>query len=123
MFSFVFWNNWDVIRKTFWQSDKELQGHFLYYLVVVTTPVDLPACWAQLRAELTWLLLLLPARQSPFLTSAVTPMVAMLAFTPPRYAVALQAESATWLFTQYVCGNTDMIIKTYINHIVKSGCD
>jgi hypothetical protein len=53
-----------------------------------------------LRIDVTWLEALFMPAQSSTLTRPVTPVVPILFLTPPRYAVALQAESATWLSTQ-----------------------
>lgn len=71
-------------------------------LVVVTIPVFLPCCWKSLTIESTWFFTSTIDEQFFLLTAAVTPIVPKLDFTPPRYAVAEQAESGVWWSTQYV---------------------
>jgi hypothetical protein len=63
-------------------------------------PLSLVVTCDHFRMDVTWFEVFLMPLQSFNLTFPVTPMVPMLALTPPKYAVALQAESATWLSTQ-----------------------
>lgn len=64
-------------------------------LMLVTTPVLLPANCAHFMLDTAWLAGSLLAKQSRLPTLPDTPMVSMLPFTPVRYAVAEHAESAT----------------------------
>lgn len=70
--------------------------------VLVTMPVDLPISCAHFIMEVSRFDSIFALAQSEMFTVAVTPIARKLVFTPVRNAVAVHAESATWLFTQYV---------------------